>query len=72
MNQYVGWYSLAMASRLGSNWYTTPAGGEVEVTLVAQEGANPPSWADTMYVGPVAEWIRKGQRSRYAVRGDDR
>ena len=54
-----GFYSAQAAKFYGSGIYTTPDGKEVEVTLVDPSTKLDYRWPDTVFVGPVVDFVRK-------------
>lgn len=64
---FFGYYSLEAAKLSGSSIYQTPDGREVEVTYVCKDPRSDLElykdsykWPDTIYVGPVTHYLRKG------------
>lgn len=55
-----GYYSEKQVYYTGTSIYTTPDGGEVEVTEIA-EGESVSKWDDLRFVGEVTTWKRCGQ-----------
>jgi len=58
------YYSPTAAKLYGSSFYKTADGSEVEVTRVefSLKDTNTYIWDDAIVVGPVLNYIRKGQR----------
>ena len=52
-----GWYSAAAAAQMGTAWWRTVDGDEVEVTCVFGDCG----WPDAQYRGEVVEWVRCGR-----------
>jgi hypothetical protein len=55
------YYSPSFAKLYGSSIYRGADGSEIEVTCVERESTGIYKWQDQVPVGPVIEWIRKGQ-----------
>ena len=54
-----GWFSKKHKEYSGAAVYSTPEGGEVEVTLVrGTEDMGIYNWSDAEYVGLVGEFVR--------------
>lgn len=58
----IGYYSQQAIDEagVGTNIYSTPGGGEVEITLLLEEGS-PCAWPDAVCLGPVLEPLRAGR-----------
>lgn len=56
----VGWYSAEQAKAIGTLWYSTPSGGEVEVTEVKKVGELS-SFPSAAYCGGVVRYLRDGR-----------
>ncbi len=59
-----GWFSAKMKelADCGTSFYQTLDGGEVEVTAISSSRHDSGlGWDDTVYVGPVTKWLRKGK-----------
>jgi hypothetical protein len=54
-----GFYSAQAAKFFRSFIYTTPDGREVEVTLTAPSTKPNYGWPDTIFVGPVVNFVRE-------------
>jgi hypothetical protein len=54
-----GWRSEKARAACGSVFWSTPDGGEVEVTAVSDSRDYPEyKWDDKVYVGEVVRWLR--------------
>lgn len=63
MTKKYGWYSeKAVKEGHGSHIYSTPDGGEVEVTTVGTE-THKYYWDDKVFVGEVLQGLRDGQEA---------
>ena len=62
-NYLIGVYSeQAIAQGYGTNFYSTPDGGEVEVHLVyPPDQVSDYNWPDKEIRGPVFQWLRSGK-----------
>ena len=61
MSMYA-WYSEKQAERRGTTFYTTPDGGEVEVTTVSKDpDSSGVYWDDLQYVGEVERFSHRGR-----------
>jgi hypothetical protein len=54
-----GFYSAQAAKSYRSFIYTTPDGREVEVTLTTSSTKPDYRWPDTVFVGPVVNFVRE-------------
>lgn len=61
--QYYGFFSAKAADLFGSVIYSTPDNKEVEVTVVDTDKTVPRyKWDDTVFIGPVSNYLRKGRK----------
>jgi hypothetical protein len=59
MTELYGFYSARAAKAFESFIYTTPDGKEVEVTLTTYSRKPFYCWPDTVFVGPVVNFVRE-------------
>jgi len=57
-----GFFSEHSAALYGTTIYSTPDGGEVEVTQVAEQNPYPPTATDVVCVGDIVAPLRKGRQ----------
>lgn len=50
--------------KYGTVFWSTPEGGEIEVTGVTSTDAHGYWWTDVVFVGRAVEWVRDGQPGR--------
>jgi hypothetical protein len=61
-----GWFSKAQAKVAGTVWYSTPDGGEIEVTQVTQKPRHASGWSDMICLGEVSKYLRRGLEGLYS------
>lgn len=60
-----GFFSEEALDLCGTHWYSTPEGGEVEVTHIGRSETCSVRFEDLKSLGPVSEYLRPGREIRW-------